>query len=109
MSAYSFGGSVYSRHVGEHSGIQAAMVLGLRVLHLSGNRKSTNMLGGILSIGGTLKAHPHSGTIPPTKPYLLVVPLPMKLWGPMDIQATTDGLSELEEVRWRVHVQLDSI
>lgn len=46
-----------------------------------------------LSIGGDLKAHPHSGTLTPTTPtprsYLLIVPLPMSqvfkymiLWGP---------------------------
>ena len=40
------------------------------VLHLPGNRKSTETLGSILSIGN-LKTLPHSGTLPPTKSYPL--------------------------------------
>ena len=33
-------------------------------------------IGSSLSIGD-LKAHPHSDTLHPTRPYLLIVPLPM--------------------------------
>ena len=57
------------------------MALELRVLHLAGSRKSIVTLGSILSIGN-LKARPHSDTLPPTKPHL-IVSLLMRLWGPV--------------------------
>ena len=80
--AYSFRGSVSYHHGGEHGGLQTVMVLEnqLQTLHLAGNRKSTEMLGNILSIGN-LKACPHSDTFSnkataiPTKPHLLIVSL----------------------------------
>jgi hypothetical protein len=53
----------------------------LRVLHLdpkAGRRKLTIFYTGwSLSIGGDLKANPHSHTLPPTKPHLLIVLLSM--------------------------------
>ena len=59
--------------------MQVDVVLELRVLHLVSNRKSmAETLGGILS-KGDLKAHPHSGIVLPTRPHLLIVPLPMRL------------------------------
>ena len=42
----------------------------LRVLHLVGNRKWSQILGSILSIR-KLKVCPLSDTLPPTRPYLL--------------------------------------
>ena len=39
----------------------------LRVLHL---------VPKAVSLEEGLKAHPHSDTLPPTRPYLLIVPLP---------------------------------
>ena len=42
------------------------------MLHLAGNRKSTETLSDIPSIG-KLKAHPHSDTLPLTKPYPIVL------------------------------------
>ena len=52
-----FRGSIH--HGGEHDGTQAGMMLEklLNALHLAGNRKSTDMLCGILSTWN-LKAHP---------------------------------------------------
>ena len=51
--------------------------------------------GSSLSIGD-LKAYPHNDTLPPTRPHLLIVPLPMgqafkhmSLWGAIPIQTTT--------------------
>ena len=61
--------------------MQADVVLGLRVLHPAGNRKSADTLDSILSIGN-LKTHPHGDTPTPSKPHLLIVPLPERLWGP---------------------------
>ena len=58
VAAYSFRGSLHYHHGGEHDNTQADVVLELRVLHLAGNRKSTDKLGGILSIGNH-KAHSH--------------------------------------------------
>ena len=40
----------FRHHGREHGGMQAGMVQELRVLHLTGNRKSINKLGSILSI-----------------------------------------------------------
>ena len=76
--------------------MQAAMVLEkeLRVLHLEDNKRSTDTLDGILSIGN-LKACPHSDTLPPTRLHLLqkattlkgaIVPLPKSLWGPITLK-----------------------
>ena len=63
-------GSVHYHHGREHGSVQADVVLELRVLHLAGNRKSTDSLGGILSIGN-LKSCPHSDTLPPVRSYSL--------------------------------------
>lgn len=67
------------------------MVLVLRVLPLADNKKSTETLGGVLSITN-LKAIPHSDTPPPIRTYpfqqspkihLLIVTLPTTLWEPI--------------------------
>ena len=75
--AYSFRGLIHYHRGGGHGGelcsVQTDMVLELRLLHLEGNRKSTETPGSILSIGN-LKAHLHSDTLLPTKPHLLKVP-----------------------------------
>ena len=62
---YNFRGSVHYHQDGEHGGMQTDVVLEeqLRVLHLAVNRKLTETLGGILSIGN-LRARPHSDTLP---------------------------------------------
>ena len=75
-----------------HGGIQADMVLELKVLHLKGKRKSTETLGGILSIGN-LKIHPNcdkssNKATPPSNA------TPYELMGANYIQITT--LSVLE-------------
>lgn len=54
---YSFRVSVHYYKDEEHGGMQANLVLELRMLHIVGNRKSTDSLGNIPSIGN-LKAHP---------------------------------------------------
>ena len=70
------------------------MVLELRLLHLAGNRMSTDTLGGILSIGN-FKAHYHRGTLLPPRPYLLhqATPpnsaTPYEILGANYIQSTT--------------------
>ena len=51
--------------------VQADVVLEpLTVLHLASSRKSTEILGGFLTIGIS-KAHHHSDTLPPTRSHLL--------------------------------------
>ena len=68
--------------------MQAGMVLELRVLHLAGNRKLTDIPGSILS-KENLKARPHVDTLPRTshthskKPHLLILPFLVRLWGPV--------------------------
>ena len=57
--------------------MQADVVLELRVLHLAGNRKSTDChTEGNLSKRDH-KAHPHRDTLPPSRPHLLIVSLPL--------------------------------
>ena len=69
----------------EHGGAQADMVLDAS--WFAGNTKSAETLGSIVSIenvkAGTPQRHTFSNKeIPtPTKPYLLIVPLSMRLWG----------------------------
>ena len=58
--------------------MQADMVLELRVLHLTGNRKSAESHAEKSLSKRDLKARPHSDTLPPTRPHLLIVP---HLWG----------------------------
>jgi len=43
----------------------------------TGRRRLFFALGQSLSMGGDLKAHPHSDTLPLTRTHLLIVPLPM--------------------------------
>ena len=64
---FNFRGTVHYHHDGEHGGLEADIVLKLRVLYLSGNRKSSKTLGGILSIGN-LKACTYCDILPPTFP-----------------------------------------
>jgi hypothetical protein len=75
MLAYSFRGSVHYHHDRKHGSVQADIVQELRVLHLvsktNRRRLASRQLG-----RRSLKAHPHSDTLPPTKPHLLIVPLP---------------------------------
>jgi hypothetical protein len=71
-----FRGSAHYQQGRKHSSIQAHMLLEeLGVLHLhpkeARSRLTSRQLG-----GGSLKAHPHSDTLPPTRPRLLIVPLP---------------------------------
>jgi hypothetical protein len=87
--AYSFRGSVRYHHGGKHSSMQADMVLEktrefyiwiLRhpeeTVHQAARRRLEFYTRQSLSLGD-LKAHPHSDTPPPTRPHLLVVPLPV--------------------------------
>ena len=46
--------------------MQTEVVLELRLLHLVGNKESTDLLDSILSIRN-LKALPHIDTLPPTR------------------------------------------
>ena len=62
------------------------VVLELRELHLAGSRKLTDChTEGSLS-KRDLKACLHSDTLPPTRPHLLIVPLPI---GDIFIQTAT--------------------
>jgi hypothetical protein len=74
-----FRGSVHYHHGGRHGGVQANMVLEkeLRVLRLDPQAAEGSHTGYSLSIGH-LKAHPDSGTFPPTRPHLLTLPLPYR-------------------------------
>jgi hypothetical protein len=73
--AYKFRDSVIYHHGRKHGSIQAGMVLeDLRVLHLDKAVARRDCLIGSQEDG--LKAHPHSDTLPPTRPHLLIVPLP---------------------------------
>lgn len=56
--------------------MQADVVLVLRLLHLAGNRKSTDTRSSLNK--GELRA---MVTLSPTKPHLLIVPLPVSFWG----------------------------
>lgn len=67
---YTFEGSVHYFLDGEYGIVQVDMVLELRVLHLVGNRKLTDTVGGIMLIGNH-KAYPHSDILPPAMPYPL--------------------------------------
>jgi hypothetical protein len=71
--AYSFRGLVCYHHGREYGSLEADMMLEeLRVLHLHRKAVRRRLLlhtRRSLSIGD-LKAHPHSDTLPPTKPYL---------------------------------------
>lgn len=59
--------------------MQAAILDKLRVLHLDWKavrRRLCSTLGGAW-IQETSKPGPHSDTLPPTRPHLLIVPFPM--------------------------------
>lgn len=74
---WGFRGCVHYHHDGYHDGVQADVVLELRMLHLAGNRKSTGChTRGNLSTRD-LKAGPHGDIHPPTRPPLLIEPLPL--------------------------------
>ena len=95
--AYNFRGSVHDHHGGTHDSIQADLVLKEpRVLHFDPKAVRTR-LSFTSSQEEALDPHwaeleqrdPHSGTLPPTRLHLLIVPLPMgqslkhvSLWGP---------------------------
>ena len=70
--ANSFKGSVHYHHGRKHSSIQAGTVLEeLRVLHLDHRLQETvSHSGQSLSIYDII-THPHSDTLPPTRPHLL--------------------------------------
>ena len=78
--AYSFRGLVHYHHGRKHGSIQADMVLEEpRILHLdpkAPRRRLSFHTGQSLNIE-SLKAHSHSDTLPPTRPHLPVVPLPV--------------------------------
>jgi hypothetical protein len=76
-----FRGSVYYHHGRKHGSIQADTVLEreLRVLRLdlkAAEREPVHYTGSGLSVRD-LKGHPHSDSLPPKRPHLLIVPLPM--------------------------------
>ena len=91
--AYSFRGSVYYHHGRKHGSIQADTVLGkeLRVLHPSASSSKGSRRRRLSTESQeeapiphwaelehkNLKVHPHSDTLPPTRPHLLRVPLPV--------------------------------
>jgi hypothetical protein len=69
-----FRGSVHQDR--KHGSIQASMAQKmLRVLYIvpkaNGRRLASRQLG-----GRSHKAHPHSDTLPPKRPHLLIMPLP---------------------------------
>jgi hypothetical protein len=74
---YRFRCSVHYHHGRKHDSIQVDMVLEreLGVLHFVQKANSRRLASRQLEEG--LKAHPHSDTLPPTRPYLLTVPLPI--------------------------------
>lgn len=58
----------------------------LSVLQLHPQAADANVSLGVALSTGDLRAHPHSDTLPPTRPRLLIVPLPM---GAIFFQTTT--------------------
>jgi hypothetical protein len=72
--AYRFRGSVHYHHGRKHGSIQAGMELKeLRVLHVVAKAKRRRLLSSRQLGGGgggipSLKAHPHSDTLLPTRP-----------------------------------------
>jgi hypothetical protein len=71
--AYKSRGSVHYHHGGKYGSIQAGMALEeLRVLYL--HPKEANYLQAARKRSS--KSHPHSDAPPPTRPRLLIVPLP---------------------------------
>jgi hypothetical protein len=79
-----------SSHGGRHGSVQADVALEeLRVLPSYPQAPEGDCHPGCSLSIADFKAFPHSDTLPPTKPYLLVVPLPMSqaithlsLWEP---------------------------
>lgn len=65
-------------HDREHGSVQADRVLEkeLRVPHLDPQAVEGHFSAQCRNMGD-LKANPYSDTLPPTSPYLLIVPLPM--------------------------------
>ena len=70
-------------------GMQTDMENELRILHLDPQTEATLTGQCSLSIGD-LKDHPQSDTFPPTRPYPLIVPLPVR---PFSLQPPQEGLS----------------
>ena len=76
--------------MGNTVGIQADVVLELRMLHIAGNSKSIEShTEGRLS-KRDLKAHSHSNTLPPTRSYFLIVQLPLEVTIIQTITPTID-------------------
>jgi hypothetical protein len=74
--AYRFRDSAHYHYGRKHGSIQAGMVLEkLRVLHFV--PKAAKEKTDSHEFEGSLIAHQHSGTLPPTRPHLLIVLLPM--------------------------------
>ena len=81
--AYRFRGSVRYHHSGKHGSIQADMVLEkeLRVLHLDPKAAEGDCLSYSIELSiCDLWAHLHSDILPPTKPHLLIVLLPIAMY-----------------------------
>jgi hypothetical protein len=73
----------------------------LRVLHLDPQKQEAVFLTGCSLSRHDLKARPHSNTLPPIRPHLLIVPLPMvqsfehESKGTISVQTTTPCIKGL--------------
>jgi hypothetical protein len=77
--AYRFRGSVCYHHGGKQGSTPADIMLEeLTVLHLDlkAAKRRLSYIRQSLSTRRPLEAHPHSDILPPTRPHLLVGPLP---------------------------------
>jgi hypothetical protein len=72
---YRFRGSVHYHYGRKYGSIQAGMTLEkLRVLPLVPKAARRRLV--LMWLGGESPPKPHSDTLPPTRPHLLIVPLP---------------------------------
>ena len=82
--AYSFRGLVHYHHGGKHGNTQANMGLEMEQSSpslLESSQEETLIHSGRSLTIGALKAGLFSDILLPIRPHLLVVPLPMNLWG----------------------------
>ena len=72
-----------------------------RVLHF--DWKANKRLLTSRQVGGGLKAYPHSDTIPPTRPYLLKVPLPgPSIFNPVHLVRLMESIKNVGPMHHRV-------
>jgi hypothetical protein len=84
------------------AGRQADMVLEkeLRVLHLDWQAAGRESGTGPGLSFWSLKAHPPSDTLPPSRPHVLIVLLPMSLWGPFSLKPSHTPYFKIDNCRF---------